>query len=111
MTDRQREEPLGGVGRRTVLKAAAFLPALTASMPHDGDSRADAASRVRVRAAESRRSGPREPQPANGDDSRYPTRIASFTKTLPHDRLGHVEPAAYDALLRALASGESSAFN
>lgn len=46
----------------------------------------------------------------NGDDSLYPLRFASFTKGLPHDGLGHVDPAAYSALLAALASGSPSDF-
>ena len=41
----------------------------------------------------------------NGDDERYSRRIASFTKGLPHDELGQVNNAAYDALLDALDSG------
>jgi hypothetical protein len=45
----------------------------------------------------------------NGDKERYPTRIGSFTKTLPHNEFGEVDPAAYDALRKALASGDFKA--
>ena len=46
----------------------------------------------------------------NGDDERYPTRFASFTKGLPHDMIGLVDPAAYNALLNALNSGKFEDF-
>lgn len=54
-----------------------------------------------------------EPMPvqtSNGDEDRYDNRFASFSKTLPHDDLGIVDPAAYDALLRALDSGDPADF-
>ncbi len=37
----------------------------------------------------------------NGDDDRYPNKIASYTKALPHNSLGEVDPAAYETLVRA----------
>ena len=46
---------------------------------------------------------------ANGDEERYPTRIGSFSKTLPHNEFGEVDPAAYDAPRKALASGDFKA--
>ena len=49
--------------------------------------------------------------PDNGDEARYPNRIGSFSKTLKHDPLtGEVDPAAYNALLTAIASGENGDF-
>ncbi|MEO8127294.1 MAG: vanadium-dependent haloperoxidase [Bryobacteraceae bacterium] len=52
---------------------------------------------------------------ANGDESRYRigTDLAyfgNFTKGLAHDALGHVNPPAYRALLRAVASGDPADF-
>lgn len=46
---------------------------------------------------------------ANGDEQRYATRIASFSKALPHNELGEVIPAAYDALTAACTSGNLQA--
>lgn len=47
----------------------------------------------------------------NGDETRYAsTRIASYSKGLPHDELGHVLPSAYDAYLKALATGSQADF-
>ncbi len=48
--------------------------------------------------------------PANGDEERYPNQIGNFTKALPHNALGEVDPNAYDALLRALATGRKLDF-
>lgn len=47
--------------------------------------------------------------PTNGDEELYPSFIGNFTKTLPHDSLGEVDPAAYQALLAALAAADFDA--
>ena len=46
----------------------------------------------------------------NGDEQLYPSRIASYTKALPHSANGEVDLNAYNALLRALGSGLRSDF-
>jgi hypothetical protein len=38
---------------------------------------------------------------SNGDDERYPNKIGSYTKALPHNQLGEVDLAAYATLVRA----------
>ena len=38
---------------------------------------------------------------SNGDDERYPTKIGSYTKALPHNQLGEVDLNAYATLVRA----------
>lgn len=45
--------------------------------------------------------------PTNGDESRYPTFIGNFSKGLPHNALGEVEPAAYAALVEAMTGQRS----
>jgi hypothetical protein len=52
------------------------------------------------------------PQPApNGDEDRYEVvGLANFTKALPHNDLGEVDPGAYRALLGALRSGRGEDF-
>jgi len=47
---------------------------------------------------------------SNGDAERYPNKIATFTKALPHNRLGEVDPQAYASLTKALASGDLADF-
>jgi hypothetical protein len=45
-------------------------------------------------------------QVTNGDEGRYYDRRASFSKTMPHNHLGEVEPNAYREWLAILASGD-----
>src|SRR5262249_50441193 len=46
----------------------------------------------------------------NGDEERYADKRASFSKTLPHNDLGEVDPEAYAAWLAILASGDPAQF-
>lgn len=46
----------------------------------------------------------------NGEEDEYPNRIGNYSKGLPHDALGHVDPAAYNALRRALGTGRPDDF-
>ncbi|MDP9120892.1 MAG: vanadium-dependent haloperoxidase, partial [Acidobacteriota bacterium] len=68
-------------------------------------SRSARAFRVRYDAALGHRDRPALPHPANGDEERYPNRIGSYSKGLPHDAWGEVDEAAYGGLLRAATSG------
>jgi membrane-associated phospholipid phosphatase len=45
----------------------------------------------------------------NGEERDYPY-VASYTKALPHDALGHVNPLAYQGLLDAVASADPIVF-
>jgi membrane-associated phospholipid phosphatase len=76
-----------------------------------GSDRADLALEVRRQAAAKQRARPMPPDLTNGDEGRYSNRCASFSKGLPHDDMGHVDPAAYEALLKAIASGKTADFN
>lgn len=49
-------------------------------------------------------------QRTNGDEARYPSHIGSFSKGLPHNGFGEVDPAAYRSLLKALDSGHPEDF-
>jgi hypothetical protein len=46
----------------------------------------------------------------NGDEASIPNWIACYSKGLPHNALGEVDPAAYQQLLRALATGDPADF-
>jgi hypothetical protein len=46
----------------------------------------------------------------NGDINLYPDKGGSYTKALPHDSYGRVDPAAFATLMTALKSGEPSDF-
>ncbi|TDH60738.1 twin-arginine translocation pathway signal protein [Dankookia rubra] len=48
--------------------------------------------------------------PDNGDEDRYSNRIGADHRGLPHDARGEVDPAAWNALTKALASRSSADF-
>jgi hypothetical protein len=47
----------------------------------------------------------------NGDETRYATRIGNFSKGLPHNAFGEVDPAAYNSLLKACTTGNPDDFD
>ncbi len=51
-----------------------------------------------------------EPQ-TNGDEEQYPAGIANYSKALPHNALGEVDPNAYRQLLQAIRSGSPADFD
>lgn len=53
---------------------------------------------------------PVAPHPANDDATRYPSRIGSDTRALPHNERGEVQPAAWQALAEACQSGDPADF-
>ncbi|HEV2769274.1 MAG TPA: vanadium-dependent haloperoxidase [Solirubrobacteraceae bacterium] len=69
-----------------------------------------AARRLRDTSAEAAFLRPHPEQHSNGDETRYPKRIANFSKGLSHNKLGEVEPGAYHAMVRALTSTEPEHF-
>jgi hypothetical protein len=91
----------------------------TATQPSSGGSgsaldleaRRTRALQLRITTAQAQLGEP-FPQPhPNGDEDRYDVvGLANFTKALPHNHLGEVDPAAYRALLRALRSGRPADF-
>ncbi|MCC5600737.1 vanadium-dependent haloperoxidase [Nostoc favosum] len=64
----------------------------------------DKAYRVRVEAARVERSIPIPPHPTNGDEERYPNKIGSDSRGLPHNELGEVKLEAYNSLTKALTT-------
>lgn len=49
--------------------------------------------------------------PTNGDEALYSSRIANYSKSMPHNTFGEVDPAAYDSLLKAIKSGKSTDYD
>jgi hypothetical protein len=49
--------------------------------------------------------------PTNGDEARYPSRIANYSKSMPHNSFGEVDLDAYDSLLKAIKSGKSTDYD
>lgn len=110
-----------GVSRRTLLRGVGVAGLLsTLGVGHAGAASErpfsrttppgqffDPARRVdafAVRVDAARRHAQRQPPTHrnNGDETRYGSPLAMFTKGLPHDEYGEVDPEAYEALLAAL---------
>ena len=92
--------------------AAAGEPAVGGAMDAAGDpaGRLDESYRLRVEAARAQRRAALAAQRSNGDEAELPNHLASFTKALPHDEMGLVDPRAYGVLLAALDSGHPEDF-
>jgi hypothetical protein len=68
------------------------------------------AYRLRQKAAEFQRNLLLPAHPTNGDEELYLNKIGSYSKGLPHNRLGEVDLRAYETLLFALSTGQPAAF-
>ncbi len=71
---------------------------------NDGERRRRAFT-IRRDAAILQRDYPGAPSLSNGDEELYASRIASYSKGLPHNSIGEVDLNAYGAFLKALNSG------
>lgn len=69
---------------------------------HDFPARA---YQVRIKCAEHLKQ-PIPNHPTNGDEAKYPNKIATDTRGLPHNQLGEVDLKAYQSLINALRSGD-----
>ena len=78
--------------------------------PHSRLTRANLAYRVRCKAALLARRDQPAPHPNNGDEELYPSRIANFSKGLPHNSIGEVDADAYNLFLHALHNGHPDEF-
>ncbi|WP_415880291.1 twin-arginine translocation signal domain-containing protein [Methylomonas sp. TEB] len=68
------------------------------------------AFKARLKSAEAEYQIDIPPQPNNGDELRYPNKIAISTKGLQHDANGHVLPDSYESFLKALKTGKHEDF-
>jgi hypothetical protein len=114
-----RRRFLGQVGTVTAATIAATLPASPAlaqgkcnddNFPFGIEPASMIANRYtksyeyRLSAAKMAKKRPLVYHVNNGDEARYPSKIASHTKALPHNQLGEVDPAAYATLAKAIAT-------
>src|SRR5207253_1701959 len=65
---------------------------------------------LRVQTALAEMQLPLPPHPNNGDEDRYPNKLGSFSKGLPHNDLGEVDLNAYQIYLGSLTSGDPADF-
>src|SRR5688572_17158214 len=98
-------EPLIG-SKRSEARAVEISPFV-----NDRNDRANDAEQIRNRAAQAEEVLGQPLHPTNGDEELYPNRIGNFHKTLPHNSIGEVDPAAYNQFLAALAAGTLEAID
>jgi hypothetical protein len=67
-----------------------------------GAARVEKVYNARVQAATFQKIQPLPDHPGNGDEERYPNRIGSYSKGLPHNNLGEVDQQSYNTLMNAL---------
>jgi hypothetical protein len=65
---------------------------------------------VRVAVARANFELPVQPHPTNGDEERYPGKIGSDTRGLPHNKRGEVDLAAFRQAIKAYQSGDPEEF-
>jgi hypothetical protein len=99
----------GALDFLSVPAVAGATSARAAANPLAGVVRADQALAIRISAARRQRAHHLPPHADNGDEAAYAARIGNYTKGLPHTTEGEVDPAAYRALLAALATGTVAA--
>ncbi len=99
---------LGGSGKLALLASLSPFRSLAAETPATTavSERAERVYQTRLRAARFERDHTHAESAANGDDARYPKRWGSYTKGLPHNELGEVDPAVYNTYLRAVERGD-----
>ncbi|MFY9558221.1 MAG: vanadium-dependent haloperoxidase [Blastocatellia bacterium] len=77
-----------------------------------GKKRAKQALNIRIDAADQQRAVPIPAHPDNGDEARYATKFANYSKGLKHDpSTGEVDLTAYNAFLTAINSGSNADFD
>lgn len=115
-TDRRSFLKTLGVGAAaSVATGAVSLPGAANGVeacevgPLDNIARRQAAFQTRKNAAKLAAERLLPSHPCNNEETNYPF-IANFTKGLPHDALGEVDPLAYDKMLQALSSGDPADF-
>lgn len=100
------------ISRRHLLRGGALLSGALAFRVR-GAARTRDASAYRVRLAAADLAAGERPSaaPANDDETEIARYAAMYSKGLPHDALGEVDPAAYALMLRALRSTDPSDFD
>ncbi len=77
---------------------------MSAIGPLQGQERLNKASQIRISAAREQAIEPIVAHPCNSDELLM-SKAGNYSKGLPHNPLGEVDPSAYTALIKALSSG------
>ena len=102
---------LGGIAAGAPALLTTATPALAQSDPATYDAAfRQRAHKLRVDLANACALEPIPPHPTNGDESRYPNKIGSDSRALPHNARGEVDLAAWKLATAAFASRETADF-
>ena len=93
---------VAAIGGANGVARAAPLPVGNSGNPLQRDARA---LKLRADAAFAEFQSFAFNHPTNGDENRYPNKIGSYSKGLPHNALGEVTLSAWNALIQTLNSG------
>src|SRR5260370_17983604 len=81
------------------------------SFDPNASNRLEQCFQMRMNAARNDRAAGMPVQIANGDESRYSSRIGNYSKGLPHNAIGEVDQTAYQSLLKAVSTGNPQDFD
>ena len=102
-------------GVAAVTLASAAVPAISHAeatesrgSPGAANKRAAASFQIRLDAAQEEAEVPTSPQNANRDEEKYPNFIGNYHKGLPHNAIGEVVPAAYQAVMNGQLTVKSA---
>src|SRR5829696_5105959 len=101
---------LGAPGLAPIAPAAAQAPGITPPVRPIDSAMQRRALEIRQACARQASEVPIAPHPVNDDEARYPTRIGTDTRALPHNARGEVEQAAWQAMFDACQSGDPANF-
>ncbi len=96
---------VGGVALEPLMDAAATAEAAPGG-PSVANHRSQRAWQIRKDMADYWKGQSPVTHLTNGDEARYPSRIGNWSKGMPHNQFGEVDPAAYNSFLKAIDSGK-----
>ncbi|HEX9943993.1 MAG TPA: vanadium-dependent haloperoxidase [Thermoanaerobaculia bacterium] len=99
------------VGLEPLMNAAATAEAAPGGGPSTSLHRSQRSWQIRKDAADFHKGQGPAVHAVNGDETLYPNRIGNYSKGLPHNSWGEVDPNAYQSLLDALDSGDPADFD
>ncbi len=108
---------LAGLAGTGLLATSTSTPAQTSASVTDAPTPSDydesfrrRTQRLRVDIANANAAVPIPPHPTNGDEQRYPNRIGSDSRGLPHNARGEVDPAAWKLATAAYTTRDPADF-
>src|SRR5262245_23115721 len=96
----------GGLGLSPLSEASGMSGFVQNGVDPSLEKRSELALEIRIEAASKQLQMEFPNSLNNGDENRYPSRFANYSKGLPHNNLGEVDPNAYQKLLDAISTDD-----